>query len=259
MPSGQLAPETVPYADPKKAGQERKITLADAKKNGWVPSVSVYLDTIAKHGLQTYYDYQLLDAVKRHPDSGLWLAGEFEGEGLRAYIAKVMEMRDEHRDLASETGTKVHAYIQRKIEGKPLPEIEPGLLATAEAMYRECPVDLVGAQTEATFVRLDLGYAGTPDIVAEGCIVDWKTQGKPGKKMEKRDTWGMQLAAYAFGVLRRPCTAYIVCGSTVAPGDVKVWKYTDIEISKEYQRFDLIRRYWQATKDFNNTDAAVAA
>ena len=184
---------------------------------------------------------------------------EFEGEDLKAYLAKVMEMRDEHRDQASATGTEVHAYIQRKIEGKPAPELSLDLIATAEAMYRECPVELMGAQTEATFVRLDLGYAGTPDIVAEGCIVDWKTQGKPAKKMDKRDTWGMQLAAYAFGVLRRPCTAYIVCGSTVAPGEVRVWKYTAEDISKEWQRFDLIRRYWQATKDFNNTDAAVAA
>jgi hypothetical protein len=244
-----------------KPGEFRKRTLADVKKENGIPSVSVYLDTVSKPGLLTYQLDQVIEAMLRHESTPRWVSPTAPRDPVlfASYKAEVLSMAEEHKNRASENGTKVHTRIQRTIEGKPLPEIEPELAVTADAMYRECPVELTGAQTEATFVRLDLGYAGTPDIVAEGCIVDWKTQGKPGKKMEKRDTWGMQLAAYAFGVLRRPCTAYIVCGSTVAPGEVKVWKYTGDEISKEYQRFDLIRRYWQATKDFNNTDAAVAA
>ena len=113
---GTLAPDTVP--NKSKPGEVRSYTLADAKKEGAVRSVSVFLDAINKPGLQVYAERQLLDAVKRHALSALWIAGELSHEEEASYLADLGRYAEEHRNEAAATGTAVHAYIQRKIEGK---------------------------------------------------------------------------------------------------------------------------------------------
>ena len=254
---GTLAPEEVIG---KSTGRPRRVTVKDAKENGWVPSVSTIKDMIRKPALDGYILEQTLQAVMRHPETNrYWVrslpeSGARDDEDWARYKAEIEVLAEEHRNAAADAGTQVHAYIQRVLEGKELPDIDPLLKDTACAMLEEAShlVDLSTAKTEATFVRADLHFAGTPDVIAKDhsgnwVILDWKTQGKLAKKMDRRDDWPIQEGAYSMGALDRIVPGYIICGSTVKP-ESRAYEYTVNEIGYGWEQFDLMRRLWLLTR-----------
>src|SRR5271165_1359426 len=117
----------VPYSDPSKG--MRKSTLADAKKNGWLPSVTTITKVLAAPALVEWIRREAATAVAttpRKPD-----------EDLDSFVDRCLTVDAEAvADAAKQLGTNVHDAIENALSGDGydlnlMPFVEP----TVKAVY----------------------------------------------------------------------------------------------------------------------------
>src|SRR5688500_5455719 len=85
-------------------GKERPTTLRDARKNGWLPSVSGIIGCCAKPGLERWKLDQMMHSALTLP--------RLDGELEAAWIDRVWTDSKETARKAAERGTAIHAAIQ---------------------------------------------------------------------------------------------------------------------------------------------------
>lgn len=178
-------------------GELRPTTLRDAKKHGWLPSVTTFLKVFANDGLVTWQRTQDILAAITLPRK--------EGEDDQAFAARVVEDSEAYMYKKAAWGTKVHAVVEQVNRDK-----------SFQTMFGEPELNQVGATyndwfnanvdevfgNELRLVNMKLGYAGTCDILykhKDGRVVlaDYKTPDMKGKdKFKPYSKWGYQLGAY---------------------------------------------------------------
>ena len=176
-------------------GKARSATLADARKEALLPSVTNILGVVNKPALT---EWKMQQAVL----SALTLP-RLDGEGTDAFADRVVADALEYTGAAAEFGTKMHEACE--------------LVLTSQLAGWEREVEAwlpylllwVGARVktvhwvEQQVVSVGGGYAGTADALVvdnDGrvLLVDFKTQGiKPGKVAVFYPEWCAQIAAYA--------------------------------------------------------------
>ena len=217
-------------------GKERNTTLRDAKKEGYVPSVTSILNIIAKPSLENWKITQALEASLKVDQNDL------------EYINKCKYAGREVGMKAAKQGTKIHALIEKGFLGK---SKNKTYKVIKNFLDNKFPNEEWIA--EDSFCS-DLGYGGKIDLYSKsGIFVDFKTKDNlEGKDPDRLvyDEHGMQLSAYAQGCkfknpirvsifVDRANTELIAC---------HVWNKETHEKHKEM--FNSILKYWQLVKNY---------
>jgi hypothetical protein len=230
-------------------GRERPTTVSDAKKHGWVPSVT----TVLRGGLPTPYGLELwrLRMLLEHALT----TERDQNESDEEFVARIQRDYESAKSVAPDLGSDVHAgiaeyllgrqYIPRKYESVPV--------IMAAERWIDANVDAVEA-VERTIVNTDFGYAGTIDLVyldADGdrYVVDWKTQEPKRGKVRTRDEWVYQLAAYEMAYRPRELP-HSTAANVILPtdgGEPVVKQWTDSELSYGWQVFRSALRTFHLT------------
>lgn len=196
----------------RSTGRPRPVTIADARKNGWLPSVTTILKVLHKQALVDWLCEQSALAVLTAP--------KLDGEALDAFVHRVLHterQQDQEAQRARDLGTEIHGGMESALRGEAYPihlqvYIEPAMAALKPFGYIQA--------TEAIVVGD--GYAGKMDAKFRngGCvtILDFKT----AKTLPKKGSWDehrLQLSAYAEATDDATQTANLYI-STVEPGKV---------------------------------------
>lgn len=201
---------------PKKDGTgTRPSTIADARKNGWLPSVTTIIKILDKPALTNWLIEQAVLAVVTSP--------RLPGEADDAFIERVLHterQQDEEGKAARDLGTEIHDAVEAAYRG----EIITGDMATyVNAVQQE--LTRFGTIQAIESVVVGPSYAGKLDLLFYGefaTVVDMKTT----KKLPK-SSWPehrLQLAAYAAELQNnsRPIKTANCYISTTEPGKVVV-------------------------------------
>lgn len=234
----------------KTTGKPRHTTVADARKEGWVPSVTQILKVIAKEQLVTWRISQGIMAALTLP--------QLPGESADAFAKRVVEDMNAQSNKALDVGSLIHNACESYLQGrKPsLGSYEPLFVPVKEWLDKN--VEEVYF-VETVLVNPAIGYAGTVDLIADvrdvGLVIgDFKTQAV--KRNPKGvltpvfyDEWALQLAAYANA--HKPHTLpqlLSIVISTSEPMEVahKVWDDPD----KHYKAFLAAHALFCWQKDF---------
>ncbi len=205
----------------------RPTRITDAKKEGWVPSVTKIIgDVKRKPGLEDWLIRQAVYAVTTAPDA--------PGENLDAKITRVLDtegQQKEEAEIAMGLGSRIHEAIgeclgnRRCEQNQPCPcqgDLGPYVKpAVAECLKRG---SVIGIELPA----IDPQYGGRIDLVLAGTdhseiVVDFKTT----KKLPEKGSWPehrLQLAAYA-QTRKNPCSrnTAVLYVSTAMPGEIRWW------------------------------------
>jgi hypothetical protein len=182
------------YQIPTVDGKKMKVpTLADARKHGFLPSVTTILDAILrKPALEAWKTEQAVLACLTTPRK--------EGEGDDAFVHRVLQeeqQQTEEAKSAADLGTKIHAAMEGFFQGQALTEdniLRPWIMPAAEAVMK------YGTVIETEKILVGDGYAGRTDLLQESPECWWLWDFKSAKKLPTKGAWAehrLQLSAYA--------------------------------------------------------------
>ena len=210
------------YADPSKG--MRKSTLADAKKHGWLPSVTTITRVLAAPSLVEWLRREAATAVAttpRRPD-----------EPLDDFVERCLAVDAESvADAAKELGSAIHAALELALGvglsldmGEYSKFTNPAIAAVHD----------LGRVVATEKILVGDEYAGKTDCIVENdewlTVIDFKTTGS--KVLPKKSYFEnqMQLAAYAKALgntgTKKIRTANIYI-STKRPGEISVCVHDD--------------------------------
>ncbi len=234
----------VPYKDPKKG--MRNTTLADARKEKFVPSVTGITKLLPKDGLVRWEKEQIFYAA-------LTLTRE-EGESDQQFYYRVIADSKEQAKKAAEKGTAIHGAIQRCLADQ-----------SYDARYEnivEPIMDWLMLQfgktswiSERTFAH-PLGFGGAVDLHSPQVVIDFKTKDFDQSDIDngKVKGWpehGMQLAAYREGVGHPNARRINLFVSRNNPGLVHPY-YWD-EKDWHWETFKAALELWKLIKGYDSS------
>ena len=225
-------------------GKERNTTLADARKHGFVPSVTGIIGVSSKPALT---EWMIKEAIK----STMVLNIE-SNETIDEYVRRCREHSKLVGKKAADRGSEIHY------------EIEQGFVSGLESAPYTAIIDWLDQNypletwiAEDSFCAKE-GYGGKIDLYSEsGIFIDFKTKDNLKGKDPKRlvyDEHGMQLSAYAQGCgfdkaervsifIDREDTSLIAC------------HVLDEEThSKHRDMFNSLLNYWKLTKNYDPSE-----
>lgn len=238
----------VPYADPKKGF--RNTTLKDAKKEGFLPSVTTILNIPAKPGLDRWKQNQLLKAAR---EIGWVLTGDISpDEWDRAVIEKSSEIG---RETAS-IGTAIHANIEEYYKSGEIlsPEYEPHVKNVEKELDKYYPGGFVA---EKSFGH-PLGFGGKVDLsvqcdeIPKGIVFDFKSKDFEKDTPIKKLCWpeqALQLDAYRHG-LKMEEAQMISIFIDRETGIVKSYRWPE---GNCFEQFKCLLKYWQLSKGYDSS------
>jgi len=234
----------------------RPTTLRDARKLGLLPSVTNILGVIHKPELA---DWKMTQAVL----AALTLPRK-EGEGEDEFVKRVVLDAQGQSQTAMSFGTALHRGAERvalSLEVDPADPVAPWLGHFRDWFQANC-VRLVW--TERVLVNLELGYAGTADLLIEHAahgltLVDLKTQhirGRSGPATYR--TWGYQLAAYRKALPLSPgygATGKVTCMNLIMnshePHPAIEAPWSEAHVERNWKGFAAALELWRIEKDYD--------
>lgn len=227
----------------------RSTTLADARKNNWVPSVTTILKVLHKEQLVRWMIEQAVLAVLTAPRK--------EGEPQDAFVKRVLQeeqQQDQEASIARDKGKEIHSALESYFSGEPVPpEMEVYARPVIDKMLE------FGQRVSSEVILVGDDYAGMTDIIQD-CPEWWRIWDfKSTKKLpepNKGGAWSehrLQLSAYAkafqnklkrAGEKLKPILVGNIYISTVNPGEFVICEHEDWEGTYEHG-FAPIVRYWQ--------------
>ncbi len=228
----------------KTTGTPRPVTIADARKNGWLPSVTTVLKVLAAPGLEAWKQEQLALVLLTTPRK--------EGEAIDAFVHRVLheEQQQEHEaQIARDLGTDVHRAIEQRLNHE-----EYDKMMTPYVMPAVAQIEAAGKVISTEKIVVGDGYAGKLDVLTEGHTLSvWDI--KTTRTLPTKRSWDehrLQLSAYARTLGNtaslRVQTANIYV-STSEPGQVFVDVHDDWQETFE-QGFKPVLGVWQWLNDY---------
>lgn len=214
-------------------GGMRPTTVRDAKKLGYLPSVTTIIRCADRPALTNWMVDQGILAALTLPRN----AGELEADWLK----RVKQDSREQARKAAERGTAIHAAIQGHYEGQQPSE--------ADWPYVQGAMKAVGLGTwepERSFAH-KLGFGGKVDLSNDGMVLDFKTK-EFGHDDDLR-TWdehAMQLAAYRQGLNVQKAKCAICYVSVNNPGVARMIEIPEDELERGWNCFMALLLFWQA-------------
>jgi hypothetical protein len=176
-----------------KAGHDRPSTVADAKKFGWVPSVTEVIGVLDKPALTRWLFNNGAKASETHPRR--------PGEPDESWFKRLDEEARRPGVERADEGSILHDALERYVKRERFdPKWQPHCEETFLALYKKFGADVPWV-AEASFAH-PMGFGGKCDLSAPAIIADHKSKpciDKPATKYAY-DNHVMQLAAYAVGL-----------------------------------------------------------
>ena len=211
-------------------GKERNTTVRDARSLGLVPSVTTVLGLVAKPGLATWLQQQVLLAALTLP--------RIEGESEENWLQRVMtDSKSTGRD-AMDRGTMMHGVLERFYRGEQ--DDYPVYVNQVDASIR---IHFGHDQTwEAERSFAYEGFGGKVDLIAENIVIDFKSKDNLDK-VEPYHEQIMQLSAYRHG-LGKP-TARCANVYFTATGDVKLIEHSEDDLQQAWDCFQYLLAFYK--------------
>jgi hypothetical protein len=222
---------------PSKSGKLRASTLRDARKHGWMPSVTSVLDIMAKPGLDQWKTNKAISAAIT--------LNRNNSETDEEYTKRILMHSKKESEEASARGTRIHNMLEKafKKEEQPIGEDEAIFNSVKSLLDINCGEQ--EWQSEVTFSEPQLGYGGMVDLISDEWAIDFKTKefGTDHKQLAY-ESMAYQLMAYAVtgveksyrdtgeATVRRMANIFI---SSTNPG---------LSVFHEWQKEDF-ERYWE--------------
>lgn len=234
------------YTRTTKAGGIRNTTLADAKKEGLLPSVTTILKVLAKPELENWKQEQAIMSALTLPRN--------EGESLEDFAKRVVTDMNEQSRSAADFGTTIHNVLENYFKDGTVLEKYSKLIEDVQSF-----LDQMGWTIhKVEGVAIGKGYAGKFDLVCkdkEGkyWIVDYKTQTYDTKKSPTiYDEWLWQLGAYANSRdlkdnIGGACNI-VINRQTM---EVRPTVYNTQEVSEGFKAFETCLSLWSIVKNFD--------
>jgi hypothetical protein len=228
-----------------KNGNSRASTIADAKKNGWCPSVTEILNILDKPALTNWKVEQAILAALTLPKR--------DDESEPEYLSRIKTDSGQQAKEAAEEGSRIHDAVDAHFKGKPfdakyLPHVE-GVLAKLGALFPGVN-DWVSEKSFSS----PLGFGGCCDLhsPSTGIVVDHKGKDiAPGNTKKLAYDQDRQLAAYQYGMgLPRNVGANLFISRT-HPGYVEEHVWTPEQLSDAWLIFTASLTLWKAVKKFD--------
>lgn len=219
-------------------GKERPTTLRDARKHGWLPSVSGIIKCAAAPGLERWRLDQMLHAALTLP--------RLDGEPEEQWIERVWTDSRETARKAAERGTAIHAAIQGFYEtGYAEKDYHPYIAGAAGQV--ELLVPGCESWTPERSFACQLGFGGKVDMSCPFGVIDFKTKEfGPDTELKTWDEHAMQLAAYRQGLDMPQARCAIVYVSVTNPGLAKLIEIPEENLQGGWRMFLALLQYWQA-------------
>jgi hypothetical protein len=213
-----------------KNGKERNTTVRDARERNLVPSVTTVLGLVAKPGLNTWLQQQVLLAALTLPR----IAGETEENWLERVMT---DSKSTGRD-AMDRGTMMHGVLERFYRGEQ--DEYPVYVDQANTSIRIHFGHDQTWETERSFAHG--GFGGKVDLIAENIVIDFKSKDTLDK-VEPYHEQIMQLAAYRQG-LGKP-TARCANVFFTAAGDVKLIEHSEDDLQQAWDCFQYLLAFYK--------------
>ena len=230
---------------------KRPSTLRDARKFGWVPSVStIWGEIVNRHLLNKWTQTELMKAFH-------------EQIKLRANSTGILSFEDVEKLARSEFGKKqqqvmgrgtvIHDHLELYFKGVDIGDQYRELCHNVQRKLDE----VCGPQeweAEKSFSHPS-GYGGKTDLCSDQWMVDFKTKEFPDNPNVKKmvyDDHGVQLAAYDQGLVTTVTRSRRLLNLFIDVGEghrVLEWEHEDIPRFREM--FNSALSLWKLTKKYN--------
>jgi hypothetical protein len=222
---------TPSYTRIAKNGNVRNTNLADAKKEGLLPSVTTIINVLSKPPLERWKQEQVLLASLTLP--------RLENEPEADWLKRVTEdSRATGRD-AMDRGTQMHNVLEAYFTQVYMPQY-PNYTQRTETVLREHFGDQFW-HCEKSFAH-ELGFAGKCDLYSdEGIVVDFKTK----ESLENAAVYTehiLQLSAYAHGLNMPDARCAIVF---VSETETQVHEIDKEDLQKHWKMFQCLLTYFR--------------
>ena len=244
----------------KGGGAMRPTTITDARKLGYVPSVTTITKSGASPALERWKQDNLVKAA---------IELRRRGGSDEFWAKQIVEQANKVSVEAREFGTWVHGAIEYyhktgKLSTPPFDFDKSVLAAKILAGYIEWSKEnvLEVLDLEVAFSS-PAGYGGKTDIYYIGTdkegryhgiesLDDFKTQKTtPGKKIKSYPEHAMQLAAYHKGrQLGDDCRIRNVIVSSTEPGRIEIVDHTD-RLEEHYAAFLRLLEQWKYIRGYD--------
>jgi hypothetical protein len=217
-----------------KNGKERNTTVKDARELNLVPSVTTIMGVMAKPGLNTWLQQQVLLAALTLPRE--------QDESEADWLIRVMaDAKSTGRD-AADRGTRMHSVLEcfyRSTE----PSVWPIYVIETDQAMREHFGD---RQWIAETSRADYGFGGKVDLwcdEGDGIVVDFKTKEGSLDKVAVYHEHLMQLAAYRVLLgIPKARAANVFLNER---GDVQIIEHDNDDLNRAYECFQCLLKFYQ--------------
>jgi hypothetical protein len=241
------------YQIPTVDGKKMKVpTLADARKFGFLPSVTTILDAVLrKPALEAWKTEQAVLACLTAPRK--------EGEADDAFVHRVLQdeqQQNQEAKAAADVGTQIHTALEAFFDEEVAPpaEMMAWIMPAAQAVLAK-----FGKAADTERILVGDGYAGKTDLLLEAPECWWLLDFKSTKKLPdpmKGGAWmehRLQLSAYAAALAReqdedsptnKPIRTANVYISTITEGKFAICEHEDWQQTYT-QGFQPLLTHWQ--------------
>lgn len=179
---------TPKYTYTNKKGEIKNTTLREARKEGWVPSVTHILSLAYKSGLENWKQEQTILACLTMP--------RIENEPEADYIARLKADSKAQAQKAAARGTEIHGWVEQGFRLECPPEGQPFYVSAIKTIVAECGHR--SWSTEKSFATDR--YGGKIDLQNVDYLIDIKTTEKDVADLTTWPEHAQQLSAYDRGL-----------------------------------------------------------
>jgi hypothetical protein len=235
-----IPPDKPYYTYTNKNGEEKNVTLREARKAGAGPSVSAIIRCAYAYALEKYKMEQVALAAAENPRGAT--------EGVQAYMDRILALGRVHAETARDLGTEIHGDIEKALTDTvwiPRPEAS----AAIKTLCGWCGGDSL--RMERSFFH-PLGYGGKCDVQKDGFVADFKSKDFTESLLPLAwDNHAQQLSAYreGFGMPKARCA--IIYVSTSQPGLCHLIELPEKELQRGWEMFCHLLEYWKVKNNYD--------
>lgn len=219
------------YTYINKKGGVSNTTVREARKFGWVPSVTQVLKQAAAPGLVKWMKEQVAKAA--------YSARPREGESEADYLARILPLAEEVARIARDKGTEIHGAIEKLDRHGPY---AAHVDAAMEAVTKWA--GMLDWDSERSFAS-PLGFGGKLDLSAPGFVCDFKSTDKPLDELKLWPDHRRQLAAYRMG-LGMPEARCAICYVSSAVPEARLIELDGEELEQGWREFKALLEFYNA-------------
>ncbi len=225
----------------------RPSTLRDARKHGWVPSVSTLWNVVvARPMLTKWIQTELMQALWAESQSAPIMS---EPKGFTEFEKLARDRFNKKQQDVMGRGTMIHDQLEKYYTGVDVPAAYTSMCEEVDRTITRVCGGSDDWVAEKSFSHHS-GYGGKVDLHNDEWVVDFKTKEFPDQPNVKKmvyDDYGTQLAAYAQGLGggRRLLNVFIDVGSP----RVLVWEHEDV--NRFQSMFNHALSLWKLVKKYN--------